>query len=119
MDYLINPLICVAFCAQAAMNILPGCRFTCGSCSSRRFHLGESARHSDVGTHERSALRRHDDRRAAVPAAVVRAVMHMQRGAGFFTHPFYDPATFHVPSVLSATSVSVLTTSDLTPCRRS
>jgi putrescine importer len=24
MDYLINPLICTAFCAQAAMNILPG-----------------------------------------------------------------------------------------------
>ncbi len=24
MDYLINPLICTAFCAKAAMNILPG-----------------------------------------------------------------------------------------------
>src|SRR5271157_2848585 len=27
MDYLINPLICIAFCAQAAMNILPGLSF--------------------------------------------------------------------------------------------
>jgi len=27
MDYLINPLICTAFCAQAAMNILPGLSF--------------------------------------------------------------------------------------------
>ena len=27
MDYLINPLICTAFCAKAAMNILPGLSF--------------------------------------------------------------------------------------------
>src|SRR5271166_4356017 len=27
MDYLINPLICTAFCAKAAMNILPGFSF--------------------------------------------------------------------------------------------
>jgi len=30
MDYLINPLICTAFCAKAAMNILPGLSFTSG-----------------------------------------------------------------------------------------
>ena len=27
MDYLLNPLICTAFCAKAAMNILPGLSF--------------------------------------------------------------------------------------------
>src|SRR6185437_3850615 len=27
MDYLLNPLICTAFCAKAAMNILPGISF--------------------------------------------------------------------------------------------
>ena len=27
MDYLLNPLICTAFCAKAAMNIVPGLPF--------------------------------------------------------------------------------------------
>src|SRR5512146_1703504 len=27
MDYVLNPLICVAFCAKAAMNIVPGISF--------------------------------------------------------------------------------------------
>jgi putrescine importer len=35
MDYLINPLICTAFCAKAAMNILPASPSTSGLSSSR------------------------------------------------------------------------------------
>jgi len=35
MDYLINPLICTAFCAKAAMNILPASPSTSGLSFSR------------------------------------------------------------------------------------
>jgi amino acid transporter len=42
-------------------------------------------------------------------AAVVRAVWGIHHDPGFFTHPFYDPATFHVQSIFAGTSVAVLT----------
>jgi len=110
MDYLINPLICVAFCAQAAMNILPGLSFYVWIVFFAAFFTWANLRGIQTSARMNEVLC------AGMTivvllflAAVVRAVMHMQRGAGFFTHPFYDPATFHVPSVLSATSVSVLT----------
>ncbi len=49
MDYLINPLICTAFCAKAAMNILPGLSFLrLDSFLCRLLHLDEPARHQDL-----------------------------------------------------------------------
>jgi len=40
---------------------------------------------------------------------VVRAVWGIHHDPGFFTHPFYDPATFHLQSIFAGTSVAVLT----------
>ena len=37
------------------------------------------------------------------------ALGHARYGPGFFTHPFYDPATFSFKSVFHGTSVAVLT----------
>ncbi len=110
MDYLINPLICVAFCAQAAMNILPGLSFYVWIVFFAAFFtwanlrgIKTSARMNEVLCAGMSIVV------LIFLAAVVRAVMHMQHDPGFFTHPFYNPATFHTRSVLAATSVSVLT----------
>jgi amino acid transporter len=40
---------------------------------------------------------------------VVRVVWGVHHDPGFFTHPFYDPATFHFPTIFAGTSVAVLT----------
>ena len=53
MDYLLNPLICTAFCAKAAMNILPGLSFLCLDSDLRRLlYLDEPARHQDLSAVE-------------------------------------------------------------------
>jgi putrescine importer len=42
-------------------------------------------------------------------ACVVRTVWGMHHDPGFFTHPFYDPATFKTSYLFAGTSVAVLT----------
>ena len=43
-------------------------------------------------------------------AFVIRFLWNMQEfGAGFFTHPFYDPATFSYGGIFRGTSIAVLT----------
>jgi len=42
-------------------------------------------------------------------AAVVRALWHVHHDSGFFTHPFYQPDTFHPSNIFAGTSVAVLT----------
>ena len=37
------------------------------------------------------------------------ALWHVHHDPGFFTHPFYDPATFILASIFAGTSVAVLT----------
>ena len=47
MDYILGPLICIAFCAKAAMNILPGLSLLCLDSDLRRLlYLVEPAWHS-------------------------------------------------------------------------
>jgi amino acid transporter len=41
--------------------------------------------------------------------SVVRAVWHVHHDPGFFTHPFYQPGSFHPASIFAGTSVAVLT----------
>ena len=41
--------------------------------------------------------------------SVIRAIWHVHHDPGFFTHPFYQPNTFHLSSIFAGTSVAVLT----------
>src|ERR1039457_4064116 len=41
--------------------------------------------------------------------AAARFIFHAPHVAGFFTRPFYDPATFSIGPVLGGTSIAVLT----------
>jgi amino acid transporter len=40
---------------------------------------------------------------------VIRAVWGVHHDPGFFTHPFYEPGSFHASSIFAGTSVAVLT----------
>jgi amino acid transporter len=110
MDYLINPLICTAFCAKAAMNILPGLSFYIWIIFFAAFFTWMNLRGIKTSAQLNEALC------AGMVVVVllflgcvVRTVWHMHYDPGFFTHPFYDPANFHTTSIFAGTSVAVLT----------
>jgi len=109
MDYLINPLICTAICAKLTMNILPGLSFyfwilfyaalfTWGNLRG----IKTSARMNEVLCAGMTVVV------VLFLGSVVRAVWGVHHDPGFFTHPFYDPATFHPSSIFAGTSVAVL-----------
>jgi amino acid transporter len=110
MDYLINPLICTAFCAKAAMNILPGLSFYVWIVFFAAFFTVLNLRGIKTSAQMNEALC------AGMVVvvliflgAVARAVWGIHHDPGFFTHPFYDPASFHPSSISAGTSVAVLT----------
>lgn len=111
MDYLLNPLICTILCAQLALNFAPGVPyviwvliFAALFTSLNLFGIRTSARINDS---------------LAIGMGVVIAVFlvvaahyvfrHPHAESGFFWHPFYDPNTFELKSVLGGTSLAVLT----------
>lgn len=110
MDYLLNPLICTAFCAKAAMNILPGLSYYVWILIFAAFFTLVNLRGIKTSAQLNEALC------AGMVlvvllflASVVRAVWHMQHDPGYFARPFYDPQSFRVSSVFAGTSVAVLT----------
>jgi len=110
MDYLINPLICTAFCAKAAMNILPGLSFYVWIIFFAAFFTWMNLRGIKTSAQLNEAL-------CAGMVVVVllflgcvfHTVWQMHYDPGFFTRPFYDPANFHSSSIFAGTSVAVLT----------
>jgi len=110
MDYLINPLICTAFCAKAAMNILPGLSYYVWILLFAAFFTWVNLRGVKTSARMNEVLC------ASMVivvilflASVVRLLWHAQHDPGFFIRPFYNPATFHPSSIFAGTSVAVLT----------
>ena len=111
MDYMLNPMICIIWCSQQAHVFAPhvaywvwaiffASLFTLlniqGVKTSARVNAGLAAAMGAVIAVFFVAAARY-----------VTAAPH--DGAGFFTHPFYDPQMFHVRAVLGGTSIAVLT----------
>src|SRR6202789_4401122 len=110
MDYLINPLLCTAFCAQAAMNILPGLSFYVWIVFFAAFFTWTNLRGIKTSARMNEALCAGMVVVVALfLAAVVRALWGVHHDPGFFTHPFYQPGSFHPASIFAGTSVAVLT----------
>ncbi len=111
MDYMLNPLICTIWCAQQARDFAPGLPvwgwkiifasvFTLlnirGVKTSARINAGMAAGMGAVIV--------------VIFATGVRYIFgHPHADAGFFTRPFYDPATFSTGALFGCTSVAVLT----------
>ena len=109
MDYLINPLICTAFCAKAAMNILPGLSFYVWILFFAAFFSWLNLRGIKTSAQLNEALC------AGMVVVVllflgcvIHAVLHIHHDPGFFTHPFYEPGSFQPSSIFAGTSVAVL-----------
>jgi putrescine importer len=110
MDYLINPLICTAFCAQAAMNILPGLSYYVWVLFFAAFFSWTNLRGIKTSAQMNEALC------AGMVVVVllflgcvIRTLWGVHHDPGFFTHPFYQPGSFQPSSVFAGTSVAVLT----------
>jgi putrescine importer len=111
MDYILNPLICTAFCAKAAMNILPGLPyyvwivlFACFFTWVNLRGIKTSARINETLCLGMTVVV------VIFLAAVVRFVWNLHHyGAGYFSQPFYNPATFSSTHIFAGTSVAVLT----------
>jgi putrescine importer len=110
LDYVLNPVICTIWCAQAAGNILPAVPYAVWAplfavlfTALNLFGIQTSARIN-------AAL-------AAVMGAVIvvflavalRRVVSQGLSAADLVRPFYDPQTFSAATLLTGTSVAVLT----------
>jgi len=110
MDYLLNPLICTAFSAKAAMNIVPGLPFYAWLGIFAVFFTW-------VNLHGiKSSARLNEILCLAMIlvvivffAAVVNVLWRVHHDPGFFLKPFYDPPNFHSQTIFAGTSVAVLT----------
>ena len=110
MDYLLNPLICAAFCAKTAMVMVPGLNFYAWILIFAGFFTWANLRGIKTSARLNEVLC------AGMMlvvilflASVARAVWGVHQNPGFFIHPFYDAATFHPSSIFAGTSVAVLT----------
>jgi putrescine importer len=110
MDYLLNPLICTAFCAKAAMNILPGLSYYIWILVFAAFFTWVNLRGIKTSAQLNEALCAGMVIVVALfLGCVIRALWHVHHDPSFFTRPFYDPQTFHPSSIFAGTSVAVLT----------
>ncbi len=110
MDYILNPLICTAFCAKAAMNILPGLSYYAWILIFAAFFTWANLRGIKASARINEVL--------CVGmvivvliffGAVIQYVWRLHHhGPGFFTQPFYNPQTFSISRLFAGTSVAVL-----------
>jgi len=111
MDYILNPLICTIICAKLTQNILPEAPYWVLAIFYAGFftflNLGgvkTSARINEVLAAGMTVVV------IIFFAFVIRFVWgYHERGAHFFTEPFYNPSTFSFAGVGRGTSIAVLT----------
>jgi putrescine importer len=110
-DYVMNPIICVIWCSQAAMNITPGIPFAVFAVFFAVLFTAMNLRGIEASSRTNSFV--------AVGLGVViilfllAAVRYLwlqpPAGVSGWTRPFYDPATFSFPVVSAGASLAVLT----------
>jgi putrescine importer len=110
MDYVLNPLICIAFCAKAAMNILPGLSFYIWILFFAALFTWLNLRGI------RTSAKLNETLCAGMVivvivflVSVVHSLWRLHQPPGFFSHPFYNPSTFRWETLFAGTSVAVLT----------
>jgi len=111
MDYLLNPMICIIWISQQAHVFAPGISYGVWAVFFALVFTALNIQGIKTSARVNSAL--------AAGMGVVIAIFfvaaaryifgHPHGGAGFFTHPFYDPSTWDPRAVLGGTSIAVLT----------
>jgi len=111
MEYVFSPLICVIWCSKALQNIIPALPYWVASIFFALLFTILNLRGI------RTSARINEGLAAAMAiviavffiAAIRYLLHHAPHSAGFYTNPFYDPATFSPSALFSGTSIAVLT----------
>jgi putrescine importer len=110
MDYVLNPIICTIWCSKAAMNVVPGIPYAVWVTGFALLFTGLNLRGVKASARTNEVL--------GVGlglvvllflAAAVRYLLRVGVSTAEATRPFYDPATFSLPTVLTGASVACLT----------
>jgi putrescine importer len=111
MDYMLNPMICIIWISQQAHVFAPAISYGVWAVFFALVFTGLNVQGIKTSARLNSAL--------AAGMGVVIAIFfvaaaryifgHPHGGMGFFTQPFYDPATWSAKAVLGGTSIAVLT----------
>jgi amino acid transporter len=111
MDYMLNPIICIVWVSQQAHQFAPAIPYWGWAILCALLFTGLNLQGIRTSAKMNAGL-------AAGMGVVIATFFvcaaryvfgHPHGGAGFFTRPFFDPATFSSGAVLSGTSVAVLT----------
>jgi amino acid transporter len=111
MDYLLNPIICVIWCSQAARNIVPGVPFAFWAIAFALLSTYLNTRGIQTSSRVNAVL--------SIAMSLV-VVLFLGEGVRYIfstvhptlhdlLRPLYDPATFSTTAVFQGTSVAVLT----------
>jgi putrescine importer len=110
MDYVLNPVICTIWCSKAAMNVVPELPypvwvtfFAALFTAMNLRGIKASARTNEVLTVAMSAVV------VVFVVAALRYIFGSHPTGADLTRPFYDPATFSLPTVLTGASIACLT----------
>jgi putrescine importer len=110
MDYVLNPMICTILCSRLAMNWLPGIPYSAWVVFFAVLFTGLNLRGVKASARTNEVL--------AIGmfivvllffGAAVRYLLSTPLPEGAFIKPFYDPATFSWPLVLTGASIASLT----------
>ena len=111
LDYIINPLICVIWCSAAAVNFFPAIPLGVWKVIFAVIFTALNLRAIQASARTNTWMA------ILMSLVVVWALGSMARyvgatgphGAGFFSHPFYNPATFSFSAVSTGTALAALT----------
>lgn len=111
MDYVLNPIICTIWCSKAAMNIAPEVPYAVWAVFFASLFTGLNLRGI------RATARINEGLGVVMGVVVVWVLVAAARyilatpgkDTAYFLRPFYDPATFSLPALLTGTSIAVLT----------
>ncbi|MGA2118758.1 MAG: APC family permease, partial [Bryobacteraceae bacterium] len=111
MDYMLNPMICIIWVSRQAHVFAPGVPYWGWATLCALLFTGLNIQGIRTSAKLNAGLAA--GMGAVVAIFLVCAARYILRqphgGAGFFTRPFFDPATFNSGAVLGGTSIAVLT----------
>ena len=110
MDYVLNPMICTIWCSKAAMNVVHGLPYAAWVVLFAALFTAlnlrgvkASARTNEVLTIVMGAVL------VLFLGAALRYILRLHPDSAALARPFYDPATFSLPLVLTGASIASLT----------
>src|SRR5438552_7728064 len=110
MDYMLNPMICVIWISQQAHVFAPGVPYVAWAVFFAAIITFLNIQGVKTSARVNSALAAGMGLVIAIFFVVAARYIfgHPHDDAGFFTRPFYDPASWNLKAVMSGTSIAVL-----------